>query len=99
MGNVSLSKRFSLVASWHSDKWCSACNAGVPVQCLTLLLRCLMGIYLELLTRGFLVELKTAFVLPISEKPFPKITAGEFLSQSNTPTVCVLLPCHGTELY
>lgn len=79
MGNVSLSKRFSLVASWHSGKWCSACNAGVPVQCLTLLLHCLMGIYLELLTRGFLVGLNT-FVLPISGKPFPKITSGKFLS-------------------
>lgn len=36
-----------------------------------------MGIYLELLTRGFLVGLNTAFVLPISGKPFPKITAGK----------------------
>lgn len=79
MENVSLSKRFSLVASWHSDKRCSAGNAGVPVQCLTLLLHCSMGIYLELLTRGFLVGLNTMFVLPISGKPFPRITSDKFL--------------------
>jgi len=50
-----------------------------------------MGIYLELLTRGFVVELNTAFVLPIPGKPFPKITAGKFLSQIQPRFVCFFL--------
>lgn len=40
-----------------------------------------------------------SIVVPISGKPVPNITAGKFLIQSNMPTVCMVLPCYGAELY